>query len=871
MKHKFLLVLSLVSFLPLTTISSCQNVVEPSEFEKETKQIYELAKVNGYEGTYEEWLESIKGKDGVSITNIDSNISEDNYLIITITLSDGNKKEIKIKLVEGPKGDKGDTGEQGPKGDTGSQGEQGPKGDTGAQGPKGDKGDNGKDGSSFLIGNSDPSDNLGNNNDVYLNNVSYDLFKKENGTWIKIGNIKGKDGESTSTTTYTVNLGLNGGKLIDESLPLTYKVNKGDSIVLPIVTKDGYNFNGWFTGDTVNDTKWTNYLPITSNLNLKANFSIQNRKIAFNINGKDKLIEVNNEQTLLDINDTICQELECSGADYIAEVSIEIDGIDYSLFPILTFKEIFEMYGDTITFKSNRFYSKTDDYYLKRFIKDCVYTYFVKMYDRPSNLGKIYLESTLDKEDLDKYDNLTVDINNINSSIINALTFAKELGNKYHYDKYLEFNKAIDTNIYYAYGDYLSYTLDGKEVRIYMNKLYTQESYNELTKALDEYKKKIKDQQIDVTGDNRSQLINEAVIMSYKILKLDKTISFSFYEYTKQLYKSNLDSINKYNSSYNLPNYDETAFMNDLNKANLDNYEASDYIGYYIAKSQIVGGGFINQIRYTAKVLTYLKNTYNLTLISNTFGKDSEVLANNYLTSNNVNDFISLVSSTEFEHYFNSLNYMADILRYYKDIAVYPSVEARNEFYSKAGSLSSSLGKFNNYNIEASDDDIINTSYKVKNAYDYIKDNYFTIDGKTNKNINEYVKSYLNSYNLININVYEDEKVTAIFNKTNQALTNMDISNTNDELYIFNGKTFGYYLLSEYFLYFYICLNSLKDDTVTKSFIYEADIIHSIYGIENLINSNSFIKEYERQDALTEFTNDKTSYEQLVNKYNNAK
>lgn len=80
MKHKFLLVLSLVSFLPLTTLSSCQNVVEPSEFEKETKQIYELAKVNGYEGTYEERLESIKGKDGVSITNIDSSVSEDNYL-----------------------------------------------------------------------------------------------------------------------------------------------------------------------------------------------------------------------------------------------------------------------------------------------------------------------------------------------------------------------------------------------------------------------------------------------------------------------------------------------------------------------------------------------------------------------------------------------------------------------------------------------------------------------------------------------------------------------------------------------------------------------------------------------------------------------
>ena len=55
MKHKFLLVLSLVSFLPLTTLSSCQNVVEPSEFEKETNMYIDPEKQLKKEEREKEW------------------------------------------------------------------------------------------------------------------------------------------------------------------------------------------------------------------------------------------------------------------------------------------------------------------------------------------------------------------------------------------------------------------------------------------------------------------------------------------------------------------------------------------------------------------------------------------------------------------------------------------------------------------------------------------------------------------------------------------------------------------------------------------------------------------------------------------------
>ena len=67
---------------------------------------YGVAVRNGFVGTEEEWLESIRGPAGEAGP-------------------------------QGPKGDTGATGAQGAKGDTGAQG---PKGDTGAQGPKGDTG-----------------------------------------------------------------------------------------------------------------------------------------------------------------------------------------------------------------------------------------------------------------------------------------------------------------------------------------------------------------------------------------------------------------------------------------------------------------------------------------------------------------------------------------------------------------------------------------------------------------------------------------------------------------------------------------------------------------------------------------------------------
>ena len=162
------------------TLSSCKLDLrgELTDFELETSDIYTLAKASGYQGSYEDWLKNIAGRDGTSIlvgttaptadqgNDGDTYINTETWDVYKRTLGAWTKvgNILGAKGEQGPKGDtgpqgepgiagpKGDTGAQGPKGDTGAQGpkgdqgEQGPKGDQGEQGPKGDQGAQGPKG-----------------------------------------------------------------------------------------------------------------------------------------------------------------------------------------------------------------------------------------------------------------------------------------------------------------------------------------------------------------------------------------------------------------------------------------------------------------------------------------------------------------------------------------------------------------------------------------------------------------------------------------------------------------------------------------------------------------------------------------------------
>ena len=114
---------------------------------------YEVAVANGFEGTEAEWLASLKGESGEGVGVAGASA----YEIAVENGFEGTETEWLASLQgptgpqgeQGPKGDTGAIGPQGPKGDTGDtgpQGIQGPKGDTGDTGPQGPKGDTGATG-----------------------------------------------------------------------------------------------------------------------------------------------------------------------------------------------------------------------------------------------------------------------------------------------------------------------------------------------------------------------------------------------------------------------------------------------------------------------------------------------------------------------------------------------------------------------------------------------------------------------------------------------------------------------------------------------------------------------------------------------------
>lgn len=145
---------------------------------------YALAVKCGFNGTEEEWLETLKGQQGETGSGIELMGVYETYEALTAAVPEGELGDVyaveqhlyvwqdgkwsDAGSFQGPKGDKGDmgpqgdTGEKGDKGDTGPAGPQGEKGDTGPAGPqgvqgeKGDKGDTGAKGDKGDTGDTGP-------------------------------------------------------------------------------------------------------------------------------------------------------------------------------------------------------------------------------------------------------------------------------------------------------------------------------------------------------------------------------------------------------------------------------------------------------------------------------------------------------------------------------------------------------------------------------------------------------------------------------------------------------------------------------------------------------------------------------------------
>ena len=182
-----------------------KNIVLSKEALKEIRGLsaYEIAKQEGFTGTVDEWLASLKGAKGDKGD--------------TFTLSDLSQEE--LAKIKGPRGETGYTGPQGPIGLTGPKGNKGdigPKGDIGLQGPKGEqgiqgvqgprgeqgpRGIQGKDGKSFTLShtystvekmNAD-ADTI--NEDEFVAITDGHIYQKDNGVLVEVLNIKGPKGD----------------------------------------------------------------------------------------------------------------------------------------------------------------------------------------------------------------------------------------------------------------------------------------------------------------------------------------------------------------------------------------------------------------------------------------------------------------------------------------------------------------------------------------------------------------------------------------------------------------------------------------------------------------------------------------------------
>ncbi|MBO7079984.1 MAG: InlB B-repeat-containing protein [Bacilli bacterium] len=193
-------------------------------------EVYKLAAANGYEGSYDDWIESIRGKDGKTIELV----VDGNYLCYRYT---GETILVPIYDLGNLKGEKGD------KGDKGDPGDAGAKGDTGATG----------NGISKMekVGSTDTADKYR----ITFTDGTFYEFEVAKGTSSSASqkfNVSFKDGENT----YRI-----------EQVEKYSKATKPED-----PTKEGYKFVGWYDEY---DEKWVfgGYI-ITEDMDLFAKWEV---------------------------------------------------------------------------------------------------------------------------------------------------------------------------------------------------------------------------------------------------------------------------------------------------------------------------------------------------------------------------------------------------------------------------------------------------------------------------------------------------------------------------------------------------------------------------------------------------------------------
>ena len=130
---------------------------------------------------------------------------------------------------------------------------------------------------SWTTGYSKPGDGFGYDGDYYFD-ISHDIiYIKENGVWTVAVDF------NTSAAEYTVMFDLNDTTAEPASFAVgqrSYVINRGETFYssnldMPVPTRSGYTFDGWYTSSTPNPThgSFTNLTPVLSDMTLYAKWN----------------------------------------------------------------------------------------------------------------------------------------------------------------------------------------------------------------------------------------------------------------------------------------------------------------------------------------------------------------------------------------------------------------------------------------------------------------------------------------------------------------------------------------------------------------------------------------------------------------------
>ncbi|MBO7078449.1 MAG: InlB B-repeat-containing protein, partial [Bacilli bacterium] len=323
-------IITIVLVLFMLFLSGCDLFNKengPTEPVDSLYEVYKLAAANGYEGTYEEWIESIRGENGKSIELVVDN----NYLCYKYTGENILIPIYDLSQLMGEPGEQGAPGIQGVDGvsitkvektatdglvdtytitfsngttttytvNNGSAGSQGEKGDTGVSIVKVEK--TATDG---LVDTYTITFSNGTSTTYTVNNGSAGAQGEKGNGIAKIEKTSSPDAYTdiytiTFTDGSTFDFTINNGKPLEDSeYDVSFNSDGGSEVESQKVkfgykvakpkdpTLDGYDFDGWYIGDE----KWSfSTTLVTETITLKAKWIPITFSITYNYNDGEEV------------------------------------------------------------------------------------------------------------------------------------------------------------------------------------------------------------------------------------------------------------------------------------------------------------------------------------------------------------------------------------------------------------------------------------------------------------------------------------------------------------------------------------------------------------------------------------------------------